>query len=656
MGWSIIPLSYNERTPIAPWKEFQTARVQEDAVDSWEDMGAPTTQGFYTPFNIGLVTGAISGLVVVDCDNEEAVNFAKKNGLVSPVSVNTSRGKHFYFRHPGGGKTFRNAVGTNPGRDWYNCPGLDFRGDGGYVVCPPSLNVKSGVTYTFNIPEGMDFDDIPLWEGKPSNVDVSQEFSLQDLDLSSNTISSQHTSLDVYDQVKNLTNYLGRKLQGPDQGDGTDIWMIKFCGQQVRRGLTGEDLSKSVVQFFRDFFNYNASESVATAWLRTKVRSALDMDRRNYPQDYEADGTRKGSENKTIIEESGAVKSPTILRPIVSADIDGYLANLGTQEFYADPIIPSQSIVQVVGYNGHGKSFFLTSLLISMCAGQKSFGPYEFTGKVPKVFYMDFDNPARTVLGRAKSFINQFGDTGKNFNLWSPAIIPPDCGGDINLMTDDGAQTMNNWLKQEKPDIIVIDTLRNAFGGFEENSPQDWHKVNHMARLLRDYYKATIILVHHRNKPGPSGLGRESGSTAQMTNIDTQIMVTQVYNDEHLAKRKAGLFADDCFTTVPGTPGGGSMSKPIGKYLKDMAGIAIHTDIRFRMISEISFGKVRQTTELHDTHYIGYGEDLTNGKPFIQATKSKKQIAQNLYSNHWTLVDISRELMVPKQEIEKWVL
>ena len=40
---------------------------------------------------MALVTGAVSGIIVLDCDNEKAVQFALKNEMVSPFVVTTAR-------------------------------------------------------------------------------------------------------------------------------------------------------------------------------------------------------------------------------------------------------------------------------------------------------------------------------------------------------------------------------------------------------------------------------------------------------------------------------------------------------------------------------------------------------------------------------------
>jgi hypothetical protein len=654
-GWNVFPLSINTRRPLNEWKTYQTEFVHPDEIDDWEDQGAPyknpNNAGHTKPFNLALVTGKISGVVVVDCDNKEAVDFAKRNGLTSPIAVKTTRGMHYYFKHPGGGIELRNKVGTNPGYNWYSVPGLDFRGDGGYVVAPPSIKIGGNIhevvhEYHFVIPEGFDFDDMPTWPGTPDHLDTSQDFSFENLDLSTTRVIDNQ-SLDVREQVKQYCALVGRKLHGPDKGDGTDNWMIKFCGQQVRKGIVGDDLAKAVEEFFNEFFDYDAPQQETVRWLNTKMRSAMEMDRRNHPEDYDIHGERI-NKNKTPDDLEKAK-----FTPVFAKDINRLLESLGNVEYWAEPLIPCGSIVQVIGYNGHGKSFFLTSMLMSMCAGNDHFGPFKFGQKRPKVFYLDFDNPARTALTRMSRMASQFGSPEENFALWSAAIIPPELGGDINLNTDLGVNVLLKWVEQEEPDIVVIDTVRNAFGGFDENSAQDWFKVNHIAKLLRDQFKCTVILVHHRNKPGDGGLGREAGSTAQLTNIDTQIVVTQVYTKEDLAKKKAGIWSEKCHVEMPDALGGGSY--PVDLYLNDMAKKAGRGDFHFKMISEISYGKVRQITELHDTQYIGYGEDLIDSYPFIEYSRSKRQMAEFLHKTGKAPVEISRALMIPKVEIEKWL-
>ena len=90
--------------------------------------------------NIGIATGPVSGVMVVDVDGEEgerALEGKIPQVLSTPTWVATSsRGFHYYFRHPGGKVKSESRV----------LPKVDIRGDGGYIIAPPSLH-ESGVRY-----------------------------------------------------------------------------------------------------------------------------------------------------------------------------------------------------------------------------------------------------------------------------------------------------------------------------------------------------------------------------------------------------------------------------------------------------------------------------------------------------------------------------
>lgn len=122
-GISIIPLVSNEKKPLEKWEEFQSRRVLASEVLAWSG-----------DCNIGIVTGGISGLVVVDCESLEDAKWFSENKGKSPCVAQTPRGFHFYFKHPG--PLVQNAIKI---KDDAGKPRYDVRGDGGYVVAPPSV-------------------------------------------------------------------------------------------------------------------------------------------------------------------------------------------------------------------------------------------------------------------------------------------------------------------------------------------------------------------------------------------------------------------------------------------------------------------------------------------------------------------------------------
>ena len=127
--------------------------------------------------NIGGVTGAISGIVVLDLDTkhgkssrEMLKDMSEKDfGVPATVSSQTGaygdkkeRGTHFFFKHPG----VKIKNGTNILKD-FGILGVDCRGDGGMVIMAPSDHF-SGVSYEWQIGmEGVgkieNLADMPNW-------------------------------------------------------------------------------------------------------------------------------------------------------------------------------------------------------------------------------------------------------------------------------------------------------------------------------------------------------------------------------------------------------------------------------------------------------------------------------------------------------------
>ncbi len=82
-----------------------------------------------------MVTGAVSGLVILDFDGVAGEQLRQRLGI--PIHVRTrSGGAHVYCEHPGWKVATLNSKATRElGRQW---PGLDIRADGGYAVMPPT--------------------------------------------------------------------------------------------------------------------------------------------------------------------------------------------------------------------------------------------------------------------------------------------------------------------------------------------------------------------------------------------------------------------------------------------------------------------------------------------------------------------------------------
>lgn len=139
-GWSVFPLKPRDKVPLTA-HGFKDASTNIERVREW--------WGKEPNANIGLNCGK-SGLVVVDLDKRAAHDglaewaslLAKQRLTIrTSTSLTGGGGQHLLFKAPEGVK-----IGNSAGR---LAPGIDIRGDGGYVVLPPSIH-PSGKPYAWS--------------------------------------------------------------------------------------------------------------------------------------------------------------------------------------------------------------------------------------------------------------------------------------------------------------------------------------------------------------------------------------------------------------------------------------------------------------------------------------------------------------------------
>jgi len=132
-------------------------------LDASRDPNLLTTWFERERWNVGIATGAVSGIVVLDIDprhggDEALAVLEAEHGPLPPTwrFLTGGGGEHIVFRHPGG--TVRNSAGRIG-------PGIDVRGDGGCIVAPPSLHI-SGRPYAISVdhhPDEVALAPLPHW-------------------------------------------------------------------------------------------------------------------------------------------------------------------------------------------------------------------------------------------------------------------------------------------------------------------------------------------------------------------------------------------------------------------------------------------------------------------------------------------------------------
>ena len=133
LGFKVFPLAAGSKLPaIKGGHGFKDATDDADQMEQWARR--------FPNANIGIATGASSGLVVIDIDprNGGTASMCKLGGKgmtfpPCPTVRTGNGGRHLYFAFPVGLASSLNKLG----------PGIDVKATGGYVVAPPSIIAPS---------------------------------------------------------------------------------------------------------------------------------------------------------------------------------------------------------------------------------------------------------------------------------------------------------------------------------------------------------------------------------------------------------------------------------------------------------------------------------------------------------------------------------
>jgi hypothetical protein len=136
-GISVVPQLAGAKHPCVKWTPFQKAQPTLQQLEAWFDNGQADA-------GIAAILGPVSNLFAIDVDGKEAHEelVARLGGEPAAPKVLSGSGDpfryHLFFRHPEGIATRAKIT------PWH--PKLEFRGDRGILVMPPSLH-KSGNSY-----------------------------------------------------------------------------------------------------------------------------------------------------------------------------------------------------------------------------------------------------------------------------------------------------------------------------------------------------------------------------------------------------------------------------------------------------------------------------------------------------------------------------
>jgi hypothetical protein len=494
-GLPVFPLQPNGKTPL-------TAHGLDDATT--DSMTIETWWSRWPEANVAIRTG---DLVVVDEDKLGAFEaFAQSIGETIPDTgiVRTASGRHFYFHQPEG-QRIRNTAGKL-------AEGIDTRGDGGYVVAPPSIH-PSGATYSWESAQD-EAVTLPAWVADRLVRQQPERKPMPDIPIFSTTPYGKAALEQEIDAVATAA-------------EGTRNHTLNTAafalGQLVAGGEVEQMDAYSALEAAADASGLPATEASKT--IRSGFQAGL-TDPRRAPES-------NGAHPKPALRVVREAETKPGQRLIVVERMSAFRANAAvTIPFLIEDLWPVQSLGFIASPPKKGKTWLALSLAIAVASGTGFLHSFKAT-ESRKILYLALEGNRRALLDRFGALCRGMNidpeseEMEENF-MWS--YRPPGINLSDQVWADDLAQTVN----EENVELVIVDVLRNA-ARMKENDASEFAALRmNLESTLR---VASVGILHHFVKLSETSKERTpaermSGTGAIYGALDVGMFITGTEDHE----------------------------------------------------------------------------------------------------------------------------
>jgi hypothetical protein len=428
-GWSVIPIEPGGKKPLIPWAAYQTQRATVRQIRRW------WTQ--WPDANVGIVCGEISGLAVADFDarHKSDVNAFLKDNPTARVVRTGSGGWHLYYQHPG--RRVPNQVSREGG--------YDVRGDGGFVVAPPSRHAN-GRRYEWTE------------QGKigPYPADLTQ------------------LSVNGKQRDGHAERWLEKTLGGVSHGLRNDA-CARLAGYYLSKQMPLEVIREQLLLW---------NERNDPPLEQTEVERTL----RSVTQTQERRGTGE-DEGYTLI------------------GWNQYLAKYGAVnvEWLVRDWLPDASVAMTVAPPGSFKTWLLQDLAVSVASGQPFLGQFTVERPGPVLFMQQEDSHPQIAKRFALITYDRFRLKAPYWRHEALHIqIPPELPiyfHEYRRFRFDDQALIDSWVEvveKLRPRLVVLDPLYSA--GSVDDFMAGTARQMFLFKSLRDRLGTTFQIAHHTGK------------------------------------------------------------------------------------------------------------------------------------------------------------
>lgn len=420
--------------------------------------------------SVGIRTGSISGIVVIDIDPKNdgleswkilesecdvPQSYVVETGL-SPVDSPGlgRRGFHVYLRAQPG-------VPVKSRRLHHKLKGIDIRGDGSYVVAPPSRHV-SGVRYEPKEGPLCHFDPSPAVGPPTLDEPVGRLLELLVRGEEKEGTGTNHT----------LDGALGR-----------NDWLANRLAIPMRKaGLDGAQILEQIAL---------ANSRLAVPLDLTELRTIANSAARYEPGD-------------PVLSHPDALVEAFRLPPAALGDewplgIVEYLSvdppAEGDADFWCMGLVPKNAPWVIAGPPKSSKSFVQLDLAVSIALGVDWLGQFR-VGHRGRVLIISLEDNISTTRRRLWQMLRGRGVAPQELEGWLEVVsdVP------YHWLDAGNGEQLKRAVDRFKPDVLMVDSFAEAATGIEENSRKEVSEIfARWKQMVRDW-GISVGATHHYTK------------------------------------------------------------------------------------------------------------------------------------------------------------
>ncbi len=472
MGMCVLPVRPFEKRPyMSNWHKYIGRKSTEEEITLW--FGSLSGAG------IGAVTGRVSGFVVLDVDTryEGDVSDLLEKYPTGMVARSGSGGLHLYYSYPEGFDKVPNRVNV--------LDGVDVRGDGGFIVLPPTIH-QCGEPYTW-VEQG---EMSPF----PAELVATKE-----------------------EAQRSQEKWLVESLRGVSSGERNNT-AARLAGYFFSKGMT-----EDVVTFILQEWNQRNDPPLHMNELLTTIRSIKS----NHS------GAKAQVTEVEFVDDRATPGKTKTNGAFSFLSLRSYLMQYGGEgvSWMVDDWLPMSSIAFMVSPPESYKTWILIDLAVSVATGTPFLGKFQVNQTGPVLVIQQEDSHSgisERISLVLQSRLRLLPEVTNEHGWPVEAPILPDVPIYIHpdrMLRFDNKPVMDaleEVVKQLQPAVVLIDPLYSA------TSTNDYmaEAAEHMLRLktMRDTYGCSFVIAHHSKKNAdPDSLSREDLWGSQFLNAFLEV-------------------------------------------------------------------------------------------------------------------------------------